>query len=163
MIPQLQQFDKMEILDKQTGEVFEGNPPFFQFREHNFKLIRKLNEKSPIAANLFFFLIENMNKTTNSLIVSQDALAEVLEVSKRSIYTAVKLLTEGKYIQVLKSGVNNVYCVNADIVWTKRADATYFAHFNAAVYLTSNEQDEIERIKIKKSFEKFIDISKSGD
>lgn len=148
----------MNVLDKKTGEIFEGNPLFFQFREHNFKLIRKLNEKSRIAANLFFFLVENMDKRTNSLIVSQEALSEVLGCTKMSVYTATKLLTTEKYVSILKSGVNNVYCVNADIVWTKRHDELYHARFNTAVYLTSSEQDEEQRIKIKKTFEKIVEV-----
>jgi hypothetical protein len=148
----------MNVLDKKTGEIFEGNPLFFQFREHNFKLIRKLNEKSRIAANLFFFLVENMDKRTNSLIVSQEALSEVLGCTRMSVYNATKLLTIEKYVNVLKSGVNNVYCVNADIVWTKRADDLYHARFNTSIYLTSSEQDLEQKLKIKKSFEKIIDV-----
>ena len=148
----------MEVLNKKTGELFEGNPPFFQFREHNFKLIRKLNEKSPTAANLFFFLVENMDKRTNSLVVSQDALCEILNCTRMTVYNVVKLLVEEKYVQVLKIGVNNVYCINADIVWTKRADELYHARFNAAVYLTSSEQDNETKIKIKKNYEKFLGV-----
>jgi len=150
----------MEVSDKNSGELFEGNLPFFQFRKHNFKLIRKLNQKSPLAANLFFFLVENMNGNTNSLIVSQDTLCDMLECGRTSIYNAIKVLTEGLYIQVLKSGTSNIYCVNADIVWTKRADAVYFAHFNASVYVTSNEQDEEQKVKIKKRFEKIVSTEK---
>lgn len=148
----------MEVLDKKTGELFEGNPPFFQFREHNFKLVRKLNEKSPTAANLFFFLVENMDKRTNSLIVSQDALCEVLKCTRMTVYNVVKVLVEEKYIQVLKCGVNNVYCINADIVWTKRHDELYHARFNTSVYLTSSEQDEETKLKIKKNYEKFLGV-----
>jgi hypothetical protein len=148
----------MAILDKKTGELVDGNPPFFQFRKHNFKLIRKLTSENRIAAELFFFLVENMLESSNSVIVSQDALCEVLGVTKRSIYTATKHLIEGKYIQVLKSGVNNVYCVNADIVWTKRAGEIYHARFNASVYLTSTEQDEEQKVQIKKSFEKIVNV-----
>ncbi len=148
----------MEVTNKDTGEVFEGNAPFFQFRKHSFKLIRKLNENSPTAANLFLFLIENMNEFSNSLVVSQESLCEVLEVSRKSVYNATKHLIEGKYIEVLKSGVNNVYCVNADIVWTRRAAQLYHARFNTSVYLTSSEQDEEQKIKIKKTFEKMIEV-----
>ena len=152
----------MEVLDKKTGELFEGNPPFFQFREHNFKLIRKLNEKSPTAANLFFFLVEHMDKRTNSLIVSQDALCEVLNASKKGIYNAIQQLVQGKYVQVLKMGVSNVYCINADIVWTKRHDELYHARFNTTVYLTSSEQDNEQKIKIKKTYEKIVNVEPSG-
>jgi hypothetical protein len=149
---------QMEVLDKKTGELFEGNAPFFQFREHNFKMIRKLTSENKIAAELFFFLIENMDKRTNSLIVSQDSLSEVLGYKRTAIYTAIKHLIEGKYVQVLKSGVNNVYCVNADIVWTKRAENLYHARFNTTVYLTSSEQDNEQKIKIKKTFEKIVNV-----
>jgi hypothetical protein len=148
----------MEILDKKTGELYEGNPYFFQFRKHNFKLIRKLNEKSPTAANLFFFLVENMLEGHNSLVVSQEALCEVLEISRMTLHRAIKLLVDEQYVQVLKSGVNNVYCVNADIVWTKRADQLYHARFNASIYLTSSEQDEEQKLKIKKHFEKILEV-----
>jgi hypothetical protein len=150
----------MEVLDKKTGELYEGNAPFYQFREHNFKMIRALNTKSPIAANMFFFLIENMDKRTNSLLVSQEALCEVLNCSRMTVYNAIKLLVMEKYVQVLKSGVNNIYCVNADIVWTKRADNLYHARFNTAVYLTSSEQDEEQKLKIIKGFEKIVTVEK---
>lgn len=152
---------KMEVLNKKTGELYEGNAPFFQFREHNFKMIRKLTSENKIAAELFFFLIENMDKRTNSLIVSQESISEVLGYKRTAIYTAIKHLIEGKYVQVLKSGVNNVYCVNADIVWTKRADNLYHARFNTTVYLTSSEQDDEQKTKIKKTFERIINVEPS--
>lgn len=148
----------MEVLDKKTGELFEGNPLFFQFRKHNFKMIEVLIKENQIAARLFMFLVNNMQEPYNSLVVSQEALCEVLEVSRKTVYTALKYLTDRKYVQVLKSGVNNIYCVNADIVWTKRAEEIYHARFNTAVYLTSSEQDEEQKLKIKKHFEKILEV-----
>ena len=148
----------MNVLDKKTGELFEGNPPFFQFRKHNFKLIRQLNNLNPTALNLFLFLVEEMNETTNSLVVSQQALSEVLKCSRVTVHTATKYLVDGKYIQVLKSGVQNVYCVNADIIWTKKANQTFHARFNTSVYLTESEQEEEQRLSIKKRFEKHLDV-----
>lgn len=148
----------MQVLDKKTGELFEGNAPFYQFRKHNFKLIRKLMDENITASKMFMFLVENMNEETNSFIVSQESLSVVLECGRTSVYNATKYLIDNKYVQVLKSGVNNVYCVNADIVWTKRANDLYHARFNTSVYLTSSEQDEEQRIKIKKSFEKIVEV-----
>jgi hypothetical protein len=148
----------MEVLDKKTGEIIESNPPFFQFRKHNFKMIRKLMDENLIASKMFMFLVENMNELTNSLVVSQESLSEVLECGRTSIYNATKCLVDGSYLQVLKSGVNNVYCINADIVWTKKANQTFHARFNTSVYLTSSEQDEEQKTIIKKRFEKFVDV-----
>ena len=148
----------MKILDKKTGELIEGNDLFFQFRKHNFKLIRKLTSENKSGAELFFFLIENMNEVTNSLVVSQDALCEVLKCSRMTLYRAIKHLVDESYIQVLKSGSNNVYCINADIVWSKRKADLYHARFNTVVYLTSSEQEEEQKIEIKKRFEKHLDV-----
>lgn len=148
----------MDNLDKKTGEIFEGNPPFYQFRKHNFKMIRKLMNENVVASKMFMFLIENMNEGTNSLVVSQDALCEVLECSRMTLYRSIKHLVDKSYVQVLKSGSNNVYCVNADIVWTKRANQTFHARFNTAVYLTESEQEEEQRLNIKKRFEKHLDV-----
>lgn len=150
----------MEVLDKKTGELYEGNPRFFQFRMHNFKLIRKLTSENKVAAELFFFLIENMAEGSNSFIVSQEALSQVLNCSRMTVYRATKHLVEEKYIQILKSGVNSIYCVNADIVWTKRHDDLYHARFNASVYLTSSEQDKEQKLKIMKGFEKIVTVEK---
>lgn len=150
----------MEVLDKKTGELYEGNAPFFQFRKHNFKLIRKLTSENKVAAELFFFLVETMNEFSNSLIISQEALCEVLNTSRTTLYRATKILIDGKYIQILKSGTSNIYCVNADIVWTKRHDELYTARFQTAVYLTSSEQEEEQKLKIIKGFEKVVTVEK---
>lgn len=136
------------IIDKETGEVIEGNPPFFQFYKHNIKSIRKLITDNTMAAKLFMFLVENMDNK-NAIIISQKAVEEALNVSIRSIQMAVKYLVENQYIVVLKSGTSNVYCVNADIVWTQRADKKKFAKFEAKVYLTASEQNSNTQAKIQ--------------
>jgi hypothetical protein len=100
-----------------------------------------------MAARLFMFLVENMDNK-NAILISQKALEEALDVSIRSVQMAVKYLTDKEYIMVLKSGTSNVYCVNADIVWTQRADKKKFAKFEAKVYLTASEQNSETQAKI---------------
>lgn len=146
------------ITDKKTGEEFEANKPFYQFYKHNFKTIRKALRDNPLAANLFLFLVDNMD-SKNALLVSQKALEEVLEVGRTSIYNAVKYLVKNQFIKVLKSGTSNIYCVNADIVWTQRADKKVHAKFEAAVYLTASEQDDDVKTKIQSEFQKVIEVT----
>jgi hypothetical protein len=138
---------------KETGEEIEGNNPFFQFYKHNFKTIRKLITENALAAKLFMFLVETMDNY-NAIIVSQRALEEVLGVSGRTIRRATEYLVENKYIQILKSGTSNVYCVNADIVWTQRADKKMFAKFETKVYLTVSEQSEQVKAQVQSEYQK---------
>lgn len=147
------------LTDKETGEEFEANKPFFQFYKHNFKAVRKMMKENPLGANLFMFLIENMD-SKNALLVSQKALEEALDVGRTSIYNATKYLIENQFIKVLKSGTSNIYCVNADIVWTQRAEKKVHAKFEAAVYLTLSEQDEDVITRVQSEFQKVIDVSK---
>ena len=44
----------------------------------------------------------------------------------------------------------------------KRHDELYHARFNTTVYLTSSEQDNEQKIKIKKTFEKIVNVEPSG-
>lgn len=136
------------ITDKRSGEEIEGNNPFFQLYRHNIKIIRQTITENPMAARLFMFLVENMDNK-NAILISQKALEEALDVSIRSVQMAVKYLTDREYIMVLKSGTSNVYCVNADIVWTQRADKKKYAKFEAKVYLTASEQNLETQAKIQ--------------
>lgn len=127
-------------IDKATGEPKEGNPYFFQFYKHNFKLIRSLLKENSLASQVFMFIVEHMDGN-NALVISQHALSEALGYHRQSIYRAVKHLVEGKYLAVVKSGNTNIYCVNADIVWQDTHEKKTFAKFNARVYVTASEQE----------------------
>jgi hypothetical protein len=135
------------------------NEPFFQFRKHNFKILQKMYHEYPKAGELFTFLVENMNERTNSLIVSQLALSTVLDCSVKTTYRATKYLIDNQYIKIIKSGSTNIYCVNADIVWTRSAEGLEYARFNSAVYVVVNEQEEVVKQEIKKSYEKHVNTS----
>jgi len=132
-------------VDKRTGEIYQGNNPFFQFYQHNFKLIRWMMNENPAALKLFLWLVEHMDGK-NAIVVSQPTLAEALSYTTRTIQRAIKFLRENECIAVLKSGNTNVYAVNADIVWTNTHEKKKFALFDSKVYLSWNEQNQDETL-----------------
>jgi DNA-binding transcriptional regulator YhcF (GntR family) len=131
-------------LDSSTAETVEANPPFVQFYKHSLPFVRKLVKLNGTASQVFIFLVENM-EGDNAIIVSQQAMSEVLGIAKRTVQYAIKYLQENKYIDVIKSGTTNVYCVNADIVWQQSHDKKKFAKFAARVFVTESEQVAVKK------------------
>jgi len=132
-------------VNKDTGEISEGNNPFYQFYEHNLKLIRWMTRENPRALEIFLWLVEHMDGK-NAIVVSQPALAEALKIHRSTIHRSILFLREHHCIAVLKSGNTNIYAVNADIVWRDTHENKKFALFDARVYLSLSEQnqDDIE-------------------
>ncbi len=158
---------------KKTGEIINANPKFIQFYEHNFKAITHLLQTSPTAVKILFFLIEYMD-TDNALVVSQNAICEEFKLGRTTVYRNVEILKKSMILKILKTGSSNVYCVNSDVAWRKRADQKQFAAFHAKVYLTKNEQDQsdneikrstLRRVEVKKKYKRppETDASSAGD
>lgn len=81
----------------------------------------------------------------NALVISQKALGEALGLTRSTIYRNVEVLKKSLVIDVKKTGNSNVYIVNAEIVWRRSAEQKKYALFNARVYLTPSEQEEITK------------------
>lgn len=129
----------------ETAQTRETNPPFYQFYKHSFPFVTQLMDDSPTAFRVFFFLVEHMGDD-NAVIISQNALAEALKKSKRTIQYATTYLMDRKYLATYRSGTSNVYCLNADIVWQQTHENKKFAHFAARVYISESEQFDAARI-----------------
>ena len=97
--------------------------------------------ENPTAVKVFTWLLKQMDKR-NALVISQQALAEALGVSRMTIHTSTKYLKEKKAIDVFKSGNVSIYAVNAQIAWKADANGKKYALFDAAVYIAESEQDK---------------------
>jgi len=102
--------------------------------------IGKLARRSPIACDLLHFLTQRMTRQ-NAIVVSQSTLAEILSCSKASITSAVTLLRNENWIQVVKIGQSNGYLVNSRVVWRSHQDKR-FGHFGADVIVSETEQNQ---------------------
>jgi hypothetical protein len=130
-----------ERIDYHTGEVEEVNANFVQVYIDKLDLIIEMTSENPTAVKLFTWLLKHMDKK-NALVVSQNALAESLSVTRQTIYTSITYLKQKKAIAVFKSGGTNIYAVNAQIAWKSNASGKRYAMFDAKVYIAESEQDD---------------------
>ncbi len=97
--------------------------------------------KQPYAFRLFMFFIKNMDGL-NALTVSNKALCEILNVSKPTVCRAVKYLKDQGYIEVIKSGTNNIYVINPEVSWTSYGYQKQYCKFKSNVVLSPTENAE---------------------
>jgi len=125
-----------------TGSATKRNPDFVQLKDPDgIKAMRLLTKANPMAANVFYLFMQYMDKS-NCLIVSMATIGSKLDISRPTVYRAVKYLKENRYIAVLKSGTTNVYCLNSDIVWKDNGDKRLEALLYGAVLLSLDEQEK---------------------
>jgi DNA-binding Lrp family transcriptional regulator len=79
----------------------------------------------------------------NALVVSQAAIAEKVGIGRQAVSTAVKLLSEHKFIEIVKVGNLCVYRVNTRVAWQGNRGERY-AHFMADVIAVEKEQTGID-------------------
>lgn len=140
---------------EEAEERKKKNLDFVQFNRTGLDALVKL--KNPLAVKVFMLLSKEMNKE-NKIIVSQQTLAELLDVSRQSVSAAVKELIKQNMFTVLKTGSSSIYCMNADVVWADRADKKKYASFRATVLVSQKEQTPT--VKVKKTKVNRIDVKK---
>ena len=129
----------------------EKNSPFNSFIQVNkktYQLEDKLMKESPLAYRIWRFLANNMD-SYNAVIVSQEVLTEIFEVSKTTIWRALKLLREDNYIKVYRTGGSNIYALNDDMVWNSWGTNKKYSKFSANVIISENEQEEKVQKELK--------------
>lgn len=119
----------------------QKNKDFIQIYRSYIDSIAELACQNTTAYKLFMLLIKHMDGN-NALCVSTKALAEILNVSTRTIIRSVNYLKDNGWICVLKSGTTNVYIINPDIVWTSYANQKQYCKFQANVLLSRTENTE---------------------
>lgn len=138
---------QQELADQERFEELQKkNHDFVQFDRKSIMVLSKITAKSGLAGAIFQFMTGKM-KQDNKLLVSREALAEFFEVSKTGVSNAIKLLVDNKLLVVLKSGNANIYCLNADVVWSTSRDKKEFAEFSCQVFLSKKEQEKLKTIK----------------
>lgn len=147
---------ELEALKKkeQEEERRKKNSPFKHFLQVNkdtYKLEDKLMKENPLAYRIWRFLANNMD-SYNAVMVSYVVLGELFEVSRTTLYRAIKVLEEGNYVSIHKSGTSNIYSLNDNMVWNSWGKNKQYSSFTANVIISESEQtDKIKKdIKLKK-------------
>lgn len=129
---------------------------FVQLYRDYMPMIRKLNMMNPMAANVFLYLAEKMDRN-NAVACSMRALEEAFKVSRQTISKAIKDLKSLNFIHVYKMGTSNVYTMNANVVWNSHTDGRAFAVFDASIIITASEQDKETARQIKEHRVKVVE------
>lgn len=102
--------------------------------------IWKLNMKNPTAVSVLHYMMARMSRKATAYIASAATLASEMGVSPRTIQTAVQLLRQYNFVQILKSGNTNVYVINSHVGWRGERGSRK-AIFHSITHLSESEQE----------------------
>lgn len=111
---------------------------FVQVTRGHLRDLRELAKRSPAAWQVFMLLTERMNRA-NAIVVSQTTMAKILGYTRPTVNIAIKLLEDGRWLQVVKVGTANAYVLNSKVVW-RDLGGKRFAGFYAEVLVSEDEQ-----------------------
>ncbi len=135
--------DDQSSIAKFTGtEPVPGNQGpqgWLQSDKQAHEAMWRLSIKSPAAIAVLHFMISQLARGTTGVIISAPAMARRLGISERSVKSAVKLLKDMKFVQILKSGNTNAYLINSRVAWQGKRGFR-FASFNAQITVDELEQ-----------------------
>lgn len=136
------------LAEKKEAEARERakHSPYDDFAQFNLdpvngKVRRKLMMSCPSAFAIFDFFVEKADRF-NAIMCSPKVLEEALGLSQATIYRAINVLREEKFIDVKKSGGSNVYLLNKELVWKSWGTNFKYAEFGAKIILSESEQEE---------------------
>ncbi len=88
---------------------------FFEINADEYQRIISCIDESPMAMQVFLFLADNAD-SSNTVLCPSTVIQKSLEVSRMTVYRAIKLLKDRQFITVHKLGSNNVYTINPNIL-----------------------------------------------
>ncbi len=125
------------------AELEEKNPPFVQLTKGvGLVTIAKLTEKSPTSISVLMFFFENMDNY-NTIMVSQQIIAETIGKSRQTVGVAIKLLEEENIIGIGKVGQSNVYLVNPQLAWQNGYKKRKTMNLKGNILLGQSENEEL--------------------
>jgi DNA-binding XRE family transcriptional regulator len=128
-------------------ELRRKNHDFVQYSRKGLEALSLLNNL--LAHKIFLYLSKEMD-LENAIVISQQTLAQIFDVSRSTVNIAVKELEDKKLLEIYKIGNTNVYCLNANIVWSTSRDKIETAKFKAQVVISKNEQiRKVKKDKLK--------------
>ena len=159
-----QRLAKQEEAEQRAAENAKKGPyrSFLQVNNENYKAEDWLMKKSPAAYRVLRFIAKNMDNY-NALICSYTVFAETLGYSRQTVYSAIKLLKEKKFIDVVKSGNANVYLINKELYWHSYGTNYARAEFGAKIIVSADEQEPAEREEIKLKAKRYKAIELEGE
>lgn len=142
---QLARLDEKELRERMSKR---NNPRFVQMYEENIVYIRELIDKNPLAAKVFLFLSEKMDKL-NAVVCPTQVLCEVFGKSRQTLERSIRFLRENGYVYTTKAGQTNVYHLNKDLVWKSWNTNKEYCEFQGTILVAKSENKDVA-LDIKK-------------
>ena len=124
--------------------VAYGPRTWVQFERSALEALDGLTQRSPNAARVIQRLVSMMGHQ-NAVVISQETLAQMMNIHVRTVMRALKLLADENWIQIVRFGARNTvnaYVVNANVAWGESRDQIgRLSVFTATVIASSNDQD----------------------
>ena len=132
-----------ETLERERNLALRNKNPsgFYMMSRKAEKNLRALQKANKNASLIFSVIRENMQIGTNAITISNEALANILGVSKRTVMRGSQYLKEHNYVQIIKAGNSNTYVVNQQIAFAGTVGQRK-AVFSATVVAHESEQEE---------------------
>lgn len=127
------------------------NANFVQLSRSYLKNWRGLVKTNPLGAEILFFFLEKMGRTTNSLVCSYKTLQELTGYSRTSVAVAIKKLKKENWIDTVKIGSATAYCINERVAWQGKGHERRYAMFSAMVIASESEQESDFHLKVKEN------------
>lgn len=110
--------DRETARARQEEEDRGSNRDFVQVYPNGWKRLQELMKGNVGAARLYAFLAENIDPQCGSVVVSQELMAEMLDVSKMTIRRHTKYLeVTGAVVRIRVGNGVYAYCLNPEEVW----------------------------------------------
>jgi hypothetical protein len=127
-----------EVPDDPRGNRSQG---WVQTEKKAHQAMWKLGVKHPMALSVLHFMVSRLNRGTNGVVISANALSQQMGISTRTVQTTIAVLRDCKFVQVLKTGNTNIYIINSQIAWQGERGQR-FSSFNAEILIHENEQEK---------------------
>lgn len=129
--------------EKIQEELANKNPDFVQLTKGIGPVtLARIGSKNSSALAVLMFFFENMDNY-NTIMVSQNVIANELGRSRQTISKAIKTLQDEKVLGVAKVGQANAYIVNQYVAWQNGYRKRNTMNLRGNILLGENENKEL--------------------
>ena len=151
----LRELEQQEKQEQERREEEKKNRNFVMLYRERMPEMRWLMKKSGIASSILNFILEHMD-VRNCLVCSYQVFMDYFEISESTVTRSIKLLKDNGFIDILKSGSNNVYVINPEIAWCSWDNQKQYCQFDGKVLISRaenkdyNYRNQFDRLKVLK-------------
>jgi len=149
---------RQELVNKNTGEVIECDIVEFEDRDANFEkiwlghVLSAIEEIGTAKIKVLSYLIQHKNNADNTVIATQESIADKCGVSRQTVHTTLRALEKHEIIRKHKD-VKGVYMLNPNVIFKgthgKRMNIllTYREQYQHELPLTIEQEEQEQRHK----------------